>query len=214
MAAKLCVIALLLFSLSARAQNPFLDDANGRPQYLTTSYHSEGSPYFHDEYNTAEITSLAGKVYRDVKVKVNLTTNEILYRTGDGKEMVAILPIKRIKFAAWTLESFGQPINSPNTLVYQVLDSGKCTLLKQVKITYRDDKPFNQASVTRIFKRDESFHVLIVGGMVQKLNPGKDDMLDLLKDKQAQVRTFIESNKLKCRQEEDYRKVIAYYNSL
>ena len=53
-------------------QNPFMNDANGRPLYWGANYVPDGTPYFHEQYNWADITTLKGTVYKDVRVKYNL----------------------------------------------------------------------------------------------------------------------------------------------
>ncbi|AXY78067.1 hypothetical protein D3H65_30540 [Paraflavitalea soli] len=227
---KLSMPVLFLFvftegiaQLNTLGSNPFMSDANGRPAYLKTEYNVEGSPWYHDAYSVAEITSTAGKVYSNVQVKINLAENEVLYLADDGKEMVATIPIKKIRFIQFVskegvadkvLESFGQPMNTPKNIIYEVLDSGKCTLLRQIRITSQDNRRFNEASITRTFQRSEFCHVLLPDGKIQKLSAGKDDMINLLQDKKAEVSAFIDEKRLKCRNVEDYRKVIAYYNSL
>ncbi|WP_315821655.1 hypothetical protein [Paraflavitalea speifideaquila] len=127
MYAKLLTAFLCLLQAAgalAQTSNPFLNDANGRPMYMQTSYRSEGSPYYHEQYSLAEITSVAGKVYSNVNVKINIQTNEVLYMSADGKEMITTMPVKRIRFIGFMseqgaadriLESFGQPLNTTGT---------------------------------------------------------------------------------------------------
>ncbi len=50
-------------------------------------------------------------------------------------------------------------------------------------------------------------------GKIQKLASGKDEIISLLPDKKAELSAFIDEKRLKCRNVDDYRKVIAYYNS-
>ncbi len=215
--------SFLLYTATALAQNPFMADANGRPMYLKNEYAVEGSPYFNEQYQLAEITSTAGKVYPNIQVKVNLSENEVLYLADDGKEMIASIAIKKIRFIKFVskegiadkvLESFGQPMNTPKNPVYDVLEAGKATLLKQIKVSFQDNRRFNEASITRTFQRTEIFHVLLPDGKIQKLGSGKDEIISLLPDKKAEVSAFIDEKRLKCRNVDDYRKVIAYYNSL
>lgn len=214
---------LLALATQAQEPNPFMNDANGRPLYRQTSYRSEGSPYFHDLYSLAEITSVTGKVYPNVNVKVNVQTNEVLYMAEDGTEMIATMPVKSIRFinfmsgqgaADRVLESFGQPLNSAGAPVYEVLASGHVSLLKQIKINYTDNKEFNQASIVRNFKRKETWHLRMPDGTISKFETGKESLLTALKDKQKEVAAYIDKEALKCRNIEDCRKVIAWYNSL
>lgn len=226
----LLLITLLATNIAARAQlndlgsNPFMADATGRPLYLQTNYRAEGSPYYYDAYLPATVTALNGKVYTNVKVKLNVQTNELLYMADNGTEMIAAMPVRRIYFGSLAdngqttekvLESVGaEPLNVTNAAIYEVADTGRITVLKQIRITYTDDKAFNQASVVRNFKRKETWHLRLANGQVTRLETGKEQVLTLLADKQAAVTAYIDQEKLKCRSVEDVRKVIRYYNSL
>lgn len=227
---KLLLLLLLATTATARAQlsdlgsNPFMADATGRPLYLQTNYRAEGSPYYLDAYIPANVTALNGKVYTNVKVKFNVQSNELLYMADNGTEMIAAMPVRRIQF--WNVIDHGQttekvlesigtaPLNAPETAVYEVADTGRIAVLKQVRITYTDDKAFNQASIVRNYKRKETWHVRLPDGQVARLETGKAAVLNLLNDKQAAVAAYIDQEKLKCRSVEDIRQVIRYYNSL
>jgi hypothetical protein len=105
-------------------------------------------------------------------------------------------------------------MNTPKTPVYEVLDSGRCSLLKLIKVSYSDHRKFNEASTTRAYQRNETYHLLLPDGKTAKLSPGKEEIVGLLKDKEAPVSAFIDEKRLKCRNGEDYKKVVDYYNSL
>lgn len=223
----------LLYVIAGQAQeqiygNPYVNhwmkDASGRLVSEQAEYRSEGSPYYSDNYSTVEITTASGKVYPNIQVKFNVQANEIVYRTPEGKEMVAAVPIRRIRFIAMAgeegtsdrvLETFtAQAINEANAPVYEQADSGRITTLKQIRITYKDVKEFNEASPLRKFTRKESWWVRGIGNEVVKLETGKEALLVLLKDKSAEVTAYIEKERLKCRSIDDCRKVIRYYNTL
>lgn len=230
MTRQLLLIVWLAMGSAAHAQlgdlgsNPFMTDATGRPLYLHTSYNSEGSPYYHDAYLLADVTALTGKVYAKVKVKFNVQTNELLYMADNGTEMIALMPVRRIHFMGLmqegqnkekVLESVGvEPLNTPNAAVYEMADTGRIAVLKQVKVTFTDNKPFNQATVVRTFKRKETWHVRLADNTVVKLETGKDAVLALLADQQPAVTAYIDQEKLKCRSIDEVRQVIRYYNTL
>jgi hypothetical protein len=228
MSVKSRLVILLLFiplggfaQLNTEGSNAFKSDVNGRPlSLINANYKIDGSPYYFDQYMPAEVTTMDGKVYRDVQVKINLLEHELAFLTADGKEMVSILPVKKVRFlempegAGKVLESYGQPINAPDALVYEVVDTGRCTLLKLIEVSYHDSKESGHVNITRIFQRTESFHVLWTGEKVERLGSGKEAMAAVFKDKEAPVRSFIAMNRLKCRSAADYKKVVGFYNSL
>jgi len=224
------LLAILFTAARVSAQladlgaNPFMSDVNGRPMYLQTNYRAEGSPYYQEAYLLADLTSLQGKLFPRVKVRFNILTNELFYLDDKGADMLAALPLRRIRFLGLggdngttdkVLESVGsQPLNAPNTPVYEKTDTGRITVLKQIKVTYTDNKEYNQSTIVRNFKHKESWHLLLTDGSVVKFETGRDAMLAVLAAKQKEVAVYIEKENLKCRSIDDCRQLIRYYNTL
>ena len=203
--------------------NAFWADMSGRPLYLQENYVAEGSPYFHDKYYLAEVTMVNGKVYKDIQVKVNILDNQVLYLTDDNKEMLSTSAIKRIRFFNISaedgiqnvvLESFNGGLNMEKTPVYQVLDSGKYSLLKKISVTYIDSKGYGQSLVTRSFERTETLFCQMPDGSIVKIGKGRETVLEICGAKRKQVEAFIDKNNLKCRTAKDFQRVFNYYNSI
>jgi hypothetical protein len=214
-------VLFLLFAHSGIAQvnemgsNTVRNEPGNRYFNYRTQYDNIGSPYFLDEYQEAELTSSEGKVYKNIKVKVDLETNEVLFLNEEGKEMVTTMPVWRVRFSNKILVSIGgQPLNTPKAPICQVLDTGHCILLKQIRVTHADKTEQQKAVITRRFMQAETYYIMLQNGSPQKLSPGKDDLIKGLKDKDVEITAFIDQNKLKCRSEADYSKVVQYYNSL
>lgn len=218
------VTAISLFSQSQSA-NPFMNDANGKPLYLPTNYTQEGSPYFYDDYCIAEITSTSGKVYPNVKIKVNLQEKTVIYMTDSGDEMIATTPISSIKFSSVVysgtayeetiLEGFNTPLNNAEGKIYQVLENGKNKLLKELSIVYNDTKKYGEATITRIFKRIETLFALFENtSELKKVENNKTAIISLFSIKQDLIKAYIDRQKLKCRSEADVIAIFRYFNSL
>jgi hypothetical protein len=224
-----------LFALPASAQNDqsnlaggnsFANDINGRPLYLKTEYRAEGSPYYYDEYSYADITTVDGKVYKSVLVKLDLVENLVLYKMEDGKEMIATTPLKKVSFyssvigekmhPAITLETVGGSINIEKAKVYEVLADGKTKLLKQISITYSDDKQYGESTITRKFKRSSGYYSLTAGidAEPKKLTRSKTAILELFSSQKDSVRNYIEQHKLDCKSEKDLVKIFEYYQKI
>lgn len=223
------LLALLSFVLAAancmaQQENPFMNDANGRPLYLKTDYRAEGSPYFTDGYHLSEITTTSGIVYYNVKSRFNILENQLEYLTDDGKAMVATSPISKVRFLKMpdengklsnvSLTGGGEAINAAQSAVYELLDSGKVSLLKKITIRYRDEKKYGDAVTTRIFERKELYYAMLQNKEVKKMEKGTGFMLNLLADKKGPIASFIEKNSLKCKGTKEYLLVFSYYNSL
>ena len=202
----------------------FMEDVMGRPIYLRVEYNVEGTPFYPEEYYRANIYIKNGRIYTGVFVKFNLQENLVLYKLSEGTEMSATTAIKRILFTdtsqGWIMhnvifENGFPPVDNQNeNTYYEVLDSGKVKLLKYHAVKFTDKKYYGQASITRIFDQTETYYVCLPGGIMKKIEKGKEAFLSLFTDKKAEISKYIEGQKLKCRKENDWKKAIAYYNSL
>lgn len=205
----------------------FANDINGRPFYLKTEYVAAGSPYLYDEYCTADITAMTGKVYSNVKVKINLQEKLFLYMTDNGAEMVMTTPVKKIKFYNYvadgvahperTFQSHLTPLNAEGAAIYEALvQDSAATLLKQIVVSYVDSKGYGEATVTRNFKRSESYFAAIPTQSIElkKVEKNKSALAALFGSKASAVSAYIDQKKLKCKSEADLIDVFRYYSSL
>ena len=198
--------------------NEVMSDARGHPLFYQTTYNIEGTPFFPAEYQSAKIT-LNNKIYTNIKVKINLMDNTMLY-DDNGVDMVTEILPRRIEFYD---SAYAKPVIFKNEFpvigrltkqtYYQVLDSGKITLLKNFTISYKDDKPFNNPVVTRIFEQKVNYYFFSENTMTL-FNGKPETLFTMIRDKKNEVIAYINKYKLKLRNEEDLQEIISYYNSL
>ena len=219
----LLVIFISLVVKIQAQENLFMTDRDGKPLYFHSNFIADGTPYFNDEYQETEITTMNGTVHRNIKTKINLLENQVLYKTPEGIEVVSIIAIRQLAFVnkndegnmeKVVLLSFGQPLNGANSKIYQILDSGNITLLKQIIVTYRDDKKYGESVTTRHFEKKETLFAMVKNEGLRKMEKGKTAMLELLADQKKAVETFISNNGIACKSEDDFYQVIHYYNSI
>ncbi|HTD94535.1 MAG TPA: hypothetical protein VK644_12005 [Chitinophagaceae bacterium] len=222
------IALLIILSLSLKnsfAQNPFMKDVNGRPFFLRVNYVPDGSPYLYDDYNLAEITLATGKVYPNIPTKINLIEKEVTYMDEKGAEFIATVPITRIMFYSFmrdgnpheavVLQGFSSEINAPSASIYQVLQGGKAFLLKELVVTFTDNKKYGEATITRTFKKKEIYEVLMPGSRTPvKFDRNKEAVAALFDSSQAIMADYIDKQKLKCRSDADLIQIFKYYNSL
>lgn len=200
----------------------FMTDANGRPVYMRTAYDIEGTPFYHPDYCITNIKVRKGKTYAGIKAKINLQNNRIFFDAGDGKEMETAMPIERIEFMQCSDSSKNKVLVSGYPAAddlggerfYVLLDSGRISLLKYIQVLYHDTRDYGRASITRVFTQEEMYYVYEPGTGMKKLPAGKKSILAVFPAHQQALSQFVTSHDLKCRKEQDLRKVVAYYNSL
>jgi hypothetical protein len=97
---------------------------------------------------------------------------------------------------------------------YQVLDSGSTKLLKSIKVSYRDDKPYGSPEVTRIYEKSISYFAYTPAGEMIRIEKNKETFLNIFKTRQKEIRAFIDEKKLKLKSEGDYIEIFRFYNTL
>ena len=202
------------YSRMADETSALMTDAMGQPFYPQQKYKWEGKVFFPDDYTKATITTTSGKVYRNIRAKINLLNNTLLFTDSAGREFAAAVPVSRLEFEPGADSPkivFIQPV--ADTQLYQVLDSGKISLLKKITVTYKDQMPYGSTNVTRVFEQKYSYYAF-KNAMLVALDRSKSAVMECLIDKSTLVDTFIQQQKLKLRKEDDLVKVFRFYNSL
>lgn len=226
------IFYLLLLALAIAAQvaaqdnihnNAFWNDANGRPLRLQSEFKVEGSPYYNDEYCEADVFLSNGKKYQNVKVKVNLVDNDIVFMNDKKEEMIVTSSVSKVHFYACerrsnkpvTIAALAPVMNQKGTTLYEILVDGSAKLLKKVSANYLDTKGYNEAGVTRTYTITETLYALLPGDAVPvKVQKSKNGVIELFTKNQQMVTAFIEKNKLRCKSDEDIAEIFQYYNSI
>jgi hypothetical protein len=225
MVSKFLLLVLVFSCLLANAQSQVsvgggrnLQALNGAPLTPDKVLELQGSYFFNDEFLPAVLVDASGKEYKDKKIKFNLKTNIIYYTDWDGKLMQATSDIRKVIITevdkTTVFENFFPPIDGLDAgTYYKVLVNGPSKLLLSTQFSEGEFKEFNSAVTT---KRVDKVYQLYgaVNGSIKKLTKGEAEVLDLLKDKSAELATFIKQNSLKCRKQSDYETVFNYYNGL
>lgn len=196
-----------------------MEDAWGRPIKPQTTYQVEGTPFYPDEYTVSKIFFENGKKNFGTKAKLNLYDNKILYQNAKGEEMELVIDVKRIEFLdSLTLvptifmKGFsGEGLREH--LFYNVLDSGKVVLIKEIQCSYKDFSPYGTGIITRTFTQRPILY-LIKEGVVFKLAKNNENIMEILKDEQERIDSYIKANRIKLKSDLNLTAVVQYYNSL
>jgi len=130
-------------------QQIFLSDVNG--QAFVNIYEGiNGSVYDQTEYQLAKITLKDGRVYNDVKARINLLEHEVNFIASNGQEgflgkgMASEIAYLDSKVEAQDVKVFQcgfPPIDNQNRIsFYQILLNGKTSLLKSVYKSIQERK--------------------------------------------------------------------------
>ncbi len=200
-----------------------LTDMNGR---LMQNDHPDisGSPFINENCNQATLMLSKGKVLQQVFVKLNIADNELYYTDSTGRVLVAVDGIvKRLEFSnfftkdktAYVFKTGYPAIDDKNQFFfYQALAEGKAELLARHSKYIRTSKDDMTGLVTKEYVDEATRLYVFAHNSMQAFNPSKKNILEIMKDKEKLVGSFIETNKINFKKTADLVKIFNYYNSL
>lgn len=202
----------------------FLNDITGRPLYLRSELNTIGTTAYNERYCSADIYTGAGRKYLNVNVKFDLLENQLVYINPEGIEMVALTPVSKIVFHQLnpetdsihdvTLTGGNEELNKAGAPVYQQLDTGKVSLLIRIELKWRDDTPYGQAGVTRIYEINNKDWWIKMNNDYSKVEKNEAFFQKLFSDKKADVTDYINRSSIHFKSLTDIRKLVQFYNSL
>lgn len=183
----------------------------------------EGSPFFPEKYCPAILVLSKGRVYKNIKTKLNLHTHEVIVVDSSQKEIIAedglITDIILQDTVANNYKEYvfrcGYPSSEKNNsfTYYQVLADGQLQLLKLTRKEVVEEKNIQSGEMRKTFKTYEEYY-LFSGSKMVKLKKEKDFITGFMTDKQSEIDDYLKNNKVSFKNLADLRNIIGYYNSL
>jgi hypothetical protein len=176
-----------------------------------------GSPYFDPEFLPANIVLANGQRYENVLIKINLLSNEVIYKTPEGKELAVLAAIKQVelnKNGELLFFEYGFPVyeKQNHKTIYQVLTKGKVSLLKYFFIQVTEAKPYSSATMLRTIEQFPRLFLYDQSMSLKKAPKSNEDLISLYKVDAIRLKDILEKNNLKIKKEEDFIKCISKLN--
>lgn len=184
------------------------------------------NPFFNSEYCPATLYSTSAHIYRGLKIKLDLESGQIKFikENSDEIELTISFQVKKIEFGDCGKEGknavfqTGFPVvNSQQDkgTFYQVLDSGKTMLLKGIAIIEKKpDKTVEYGAKDVLYDKHESYFLYSPASGMTRTGRSKSAILKSLEDKRIELDGFITANNIRFRTDEEFARVVAFYNSL
>ncbi len=228
---KFFYLFILIFSVSA-AQGQTLNnfslkdigqsmlvvtDGNGKTINMGLDMENYGSPFFDTEFYPADITLISGQRYENVPIKINLLSNEIIFKSDNGKELAILPAIQSLllkKNGTPFLFEYGYPVfdKQNGKTIYQVLEKGEISLLKYYFVQVTEAKPYSSATMLRTIEKFPKLFVYNKNIGLKKAPKSNEDIAEIFNVENERLTKIIESNKLKIKKEEDLIKCIQHFN--
>ena len=206
------------FSLKDIGQSVLLvADGNGKMVNFGIEMENYGSPFFDPEFLPANIVLVSGQRYENVLVKINLLSNEVIYKTPEGKALAVLPAIKLVELnqhGNLLFFEYGYPVfeKQNQKTIYQVLAKGKVTLLKYFFVQVTEAKPYSSATMLRTIEQFPRLFLYDTTMGLLKTPKSNEDLLSLYKADASRIQSILQKNNLKIKKEADLVKCITALN--
>jgi hypothetical protein len=180
---------------------------------------TSGTPYFIENWTKGTLVLEGGKAYANLSLRLDLMNNEVEYKDMKGQEMTATSPIQYIfltdsitgvkyDFVRGAQLGIGDKLLSKT--FFQILVNGKVSLLRQISKKSQESITYGSATQEVTIVTINAWYVRMNGNLSRFK---WDDWQEIFKDKKDSLSAFIKTNHLKGKSEEDFTKLVTYYNT-
>lgn len=179
----------------------------------------KGSPYLMDDWATGIVKLENGSTYKDIPLKYDQVSGDLLFKDGSGRTMVFADPVKEFKFTdnengERLLRSGFKPVDvNTNQTFYLVLYEGGTVLLKDLKKNMVQHRPYNSASTVKSIVETPAYYLVLNGELV-KFKKDKKSIISVLNSAAIQLEKYMKDNDLNLKEDKDLAKLISYYDSI
>jgi hypothetical protein len=213
-----CFYLLVIVNSALAQSNDGSENSSKSPDYSNVT----GNPYLFKDWSDGVIRFSSGRVMKQFKLKFDCAKNQLLLQfngTTFGAESKVnefeMYPKGNRRDTLIFKKGFPAADLATGETFYQVLTTGKVTLLKQISMNIIEEKQV-VTSTGSLFRRYEEVrkYYLLRDGAMSRINDEKGAFIELLNDSTGEINKFIAANQLRMKTEEDYLKVVKKYNQL
>ncbi len=200
----------------------FLVDQNGLP-FNRTYKGVEGTPYFINEFKYGTIELKTGRKFINAFFKLDIASNEILFRTPDNEEgIISSQFVNEVQIQDTSLQdikSYYFRTGFPSIDKYksgefcEILAEGKLTLVNVIHKKIETRKNDFSGEIVKEFVLYEDLYVYQNGEM-KRMKKDRDFLLLLMQDQRAKMEEYLKRDKKNLKNPQILAETIRYYNQL
>jgi len=180
-----------------------------------------GTPFFNEDFMPADLLLAGGGQRKNVPIKLDLYSNDLIYKDSLGNELIATTVIRQATIHDRSTGKDAVFINSktiklngrePEHGWYQLIESGNASLYKKIEKTIKERRAYNSATTEQTIYSANKYFIEAYGVFTEIKKP--KEMVEALTDKSKEMEAYISSNKINVKDEKDWKSAVAYYNSL
>ena len=212
------LLAFFLLLVSSTAFAQFISDAaTGRPLYSASDANIGGVAFYNKDWNAGVIRTTRGMEYNNLQLKYDIYTKVLVFNVNDSMYRFTE-PVKEFELITGD-KKVARFINSslvhnliPGEFV-QELVKGKLIFYKHYKKVVVEIAAYNSVNGAKQFEDKNTFYVLSDNNLAE-VSLNKKNLEAKLKDKWAEVGTYMEKNQFSAKSEAGWVAAIQYYNTL
>ena len=182
-----------------------------------------GTPFLFDTWKYGILEINEKDVFSNVQLRLDLLGQQVHLKKTDGNEVI-INPgaVKKITLfdstgtvpALYFFECGFPSIDNQNANnFYQILCRGKIEFLKSQRKAVKEEKDSFSGEIKKEFASYEDYY-FFDKNKLQRLKRDKTSILNMMKDKNDNIESFVQANKISFKSIDDIKKLVDYYNSL
>lgn len=178
-----------------------------------------GSRYLNDDFAKGDIHTRKSETFEGIPMRYNAYSGELelkfsdglVYELGEPERVLSIfIDDERIVYSAYIEGS-----DAKRGYLFVVYDGQSSLYLRKFK-AISPGRPTNGIvpEIRPSYTATRAEHYISFNGSVPRLCTSANDFLDMLPDKQKEMRAFLRKERIRGRQTDGYIKAIEYYDSL
>ncbi|NBA88706.1 hypothetical protein GVN16_23230 [Emticicia sp. CRIBPO] len=172
----------------------------------------KGSPYLEDDFRKGDVIMASGRKFENMDIKYDILAKKVVFiDTKDGESKFFNAPVVSFSFKLGEFSRYF--FRSVDGNFYELLTNGKVPLWKGTAKSIIEDRPYGTTKAQKIINTNTYYYTGDVASP-KKMKADKKSIVELLKDKSAEVEGFIKKEGLNPKNEEELVKIFAYYNNL
>ncbi|GGE58572.1 hypothetical protein EV200_103386 [Pedobacter psychrotolerans] len=191
---------------------------------LRTQQYSEyvGSAFFSDVWSKGIVKDVNGTSIKDIELKYDELTDELLFRSNDGQELGFAVQVSQFEININTSgnlkkhffkNGFPAIAKSSERSFFEILHNGKINLLKKNYKRVEESRAFNTATVTKtIINRLKYF--TYDGFRITEFKRDIKSLQKVFGETSLVVIEYIKNQKLDIKNDDDLIKVLEFYSGL
>ncbi len=181
----------------------------------------EGTPYFQKDYMDGMLVTTTGQEFKNLSLKLNLHTGEILYKNEKGEEMITTTSIKEVILTDALgnnfrfIHSSALPRNEAGLLKegwYQWMASGSASLYKFYNKQLTESAPYGSATTEQKIKTKEKY-LVVYNNAYFEISKIKDTP-GILANKKTELEAYLKKEEKSSSLDDRLTAIIQFYNGL